>query len=279
MSQNIHIDDTDILGLIPARGGSKSIPLKNIVPLNGKPMLSYVLAAGKASKSLTRLACSTDHEKISNVCHQENIEVFQRPEHLGQDDTPITDVLVDILHKLAEKDGKAPFAIALLQPTSPFMRGEDIDACIKALRDHPEADSSQTVAPVIHNTHAFNQRIIENGRVQFRFLEERRAAYNKQRKPKHYVFGNLVVTSSRALLEGKDCFGDISIPVEIPRAYALDVDTAEDVDYATYLLSQNKIETALSQKNEKSDIRQAQGGSGKEHGFASLSSSLPDLIR
>ena len=236
------IDEDRVLGLIPARGGSKSIPLKNIADLAGRPMIAYVIAAGVASRRLDRIICSTDHPSIAEACTARNVEVQPRPRQLAEDDTPVTAVILDVLRRLAIDDGVAPGMVALLQPTSPFLRAADIDACVEALCSRPDADSAQTVTPVLHNAHAFNQRVIEDGLVRFRFLEERRAAYNKQLKPKHYVFGNMVVTRSKALLAGKDCFGDRSVPVEIPRAYALDIDTSEDLDFSGYLAMQGRLQ-------------------------------------
>lgn len=237
------ICEEEVLGFIPARGGSKSIPLKNIVPVAGVPLIVYSIKAAKLAPSLQRILCSTDHEGIASVCRAEGIDVMERPASLGEDDTPVAAVIVDVLERLGQANGSIPGLVALIQPTSPFLLPEHIEACVQALQEAPDAQSAQTVSAVFHNAHAFNQRVIENGRVRFRFLEERRAAYNKQRKPKHYTFGNLVVTRSTHLLGGGDFFGDISVPVEIPRAYAFDVDTAEDIDYASYLVQEGKVRT------------------------------------
>ena len=230
------------IGLIPARGGSKSIPLKNLVPLAGRPMIAYVIAAGKSAKTLDSVICSTDNERIADVCRAEAVEILPRPPALAQDDSPVADVVRDVLVRLRDRDGRMPAMVALLQPTSPLLLPEHIDACVSALRERPDADSAQTVTPVAHNAHAYNQRVIENGTVSFRFLAERRVAYNKQRKPAHFLFGNVVVTRSTALLDGKDCFGDVSIPVIVPRLYAFDVDTAEDVELAAYLIRAGKVD-------------------------------------
>jgi len=229
------------IGLIPARGGSKSIPLKNLVPLAGKPLITYVIAAGKGASTLARIICSTDDERIADVCRQESVEILARPAFLSQDDSPVADVVRDVLRTLHDRDGAMPEMVALLQPTSPLVLADHIDACVRALGDRPDADSAQTVSAVAHNVHAYNQRVIENGTVRFRFLEERRVAYNKQRKPAHYTFGNVVVTRSQALLDGRDCFGEISVPVIVPRLYAFDVDTSEDVDVAAYLIQTGKV--------------------------------------
>ncbi len=229
------------VGLIPARGGSKSIPLKNIISLAGNPMISYVIQAGKQATSLSDIYCSTDHDAIAKVCKEAGVEIIDRPGHLGQDDTLVADVIRHVLETLGERVGVIPGMVALLQPTSPFLLPQHINDCVEVLKNDKKADSSQTITPVIHNFHAYNQRVVDEGYVQFRFLEERRAAYNKQRKPKYFVFGNLVVTKSRALLEGRDCFGNQSVPIEISRQYALDVDTKEDVDYASFLLDSGKV--------------------------------------
>jgi CMP-N,N'-diacetyllegionaminic acid synthase len=238
---NSKIDDGIAIGLIPARGGSKSIPLKNIARICDRPMISYVIEAGKKALSLSGLYCSTDHEDIAKVCIDAGVEVIERPEDLGRDDTPVTDVIKHVLKHLGDREGIIPGMVALLQPTSPFVTPGHIDKCVNLLRENDRADSSQTVTPVLHNCHAYNQRIIDDGYVKFRYLKERRTAYNKQLKPKHYLFGNLVVSRSRSLLSGKDCFGDISIPIVIPRAFALDVDTKDDLDYASYLVRENKF--------------------------------------
>lgn len=236
------IDENSAIGLIPARGGSKSIPLKNLAPINGIPLIHFVMGAGLKASSLEQVYCSTDHAEIAKACSEGGVDVIERPEALGQDDTPVTEVMLHVLEALGQRTGRMPGMVALLQPTSPFLLPSHIDDCVAALRAHPDADSAQTITPVFHNAHAYNQRILNEGKVHFRFLEERRAAYNKQRKPKHYTFGNLVVTRARALLDGQDCFGNVSIPVEIQRAYALDVDTLEDLDYATFLVSSQRIE-------------------------------------
>lgn len=229
-----------VLGLIPARGGSKSVPLKNIASLAGRPLIRYSLAAGRASARLSRLVCSTDHPAIARECEVCQVEVIQRPEVLGGDDTPVADVIRHVLEVLAAL-AFHPTMVALLQPTSPFARGADIDACVEALDRAPWAQSAQTVTPVEHNSHAFNQRVIEDGVLRFRFQRERQAAYNKQRKPKHYVFGNMVVTRTSHLQAGGDCFGERSVAIEIPRAYALDVDTRDDFEVAEFLVGRGKV--------------------------------------
>lgn len=227
--------------VVPARGGSKSIPLKNLVPLAGRPLIEYVLAAARASGRITRTICSTDHEAIAALCRKWGAEVHRRPPELAGDDVPIVAVLSHLLRDIAAREGRMPGFVCLLQPTSPFVLPEDIDGAIALLEGDPLADSAQTVAHLPHNHHAYNQRVLDGALVRFRFPEERRACYNKQTKPVHYVFGNLVAIRTSALLDKGEIFGDRSLARLIDRAYATDVDTTEDVALAEWLLATGKV--------------------------------------
>jgi CMP-N-acetylneuraminic acid synthetase len=131
--------------------------------------------------------------------------------------------------------------VPLLQPTSPFLLPDHIDTCVEKLRADTRADSAQTISEFSHNYHAYNQRIIEDGNLRFRFVEERRICYNKQTKPKHYIFGNLIVTTAKSLIEKKDIFGDRSIPYIIPFYYSTDVDGPEELELAEWAIANGKI--------------------------------------
>ncbi|SHK37260.1 CMP-N,N'-diacetyllegionaminic acid synthase [Desulfatibacillum alkenivorans DSM 16219] len=235
-------EDYEILGLIPARGGSKSLHKKNIALLGGHPLLTWVARAGKQSQSLSRILCSTDDEDIASVCREHDIEVAERPPELGQDDTHIVDVMVDLVKTLEEREGYRPKAVALLQPTSPFLLAEHVDDCCRALMADPKAHSAQTISRFPSIFHAFNQRIIEDeGYVRFRYMEERKVCYNKQRKPEHFILGNFIVTTTEALINEREVFALPSIPVEVPYSYALDVDGPEDFETAEWYLKSGKV--------------------------------------
>ena len=203
--------------------------------------MSYVIDGGKSCPTITKIVCSTDHDKIAKYCASRDVEVCPRPESLAGDDTPVADVMRHVIEKIAQEEGTAPSIIALLQPTSPFLLPEHIEKCVSALRGDESADSAQTITPVFHNAHAFNQRVFEGGRVSFHFRKERQLAYNKQRKPHFFLFGNLVVSRSRSLLSGMDAFGENSLGVEIGRSYAMDIDGLDDLDYANYLVDNSLI--------------------------------------
>ena len=229
-----HAADKQVVGFIPARGGSKSIPKKNLVDFGGRPLIDYVINAGKASAGISTLVCSTDDKEIADHCYAKEVEVDWRPAHLAQDDSHIVDVVIEFLGRLPV----LPTAVALLQPTSPLILPEQINDAIRLLDQNPACSSVQTISMVPHNNHAFNQREITEGNVQFRFLQERLKMFNKQKKPPLFVFANLVITRCNAILEKKNLFSDPSLPLIVTRNYAFDLDTFDDVAYGEYLLKQ-----------------------------------------
>src|SRR4051812_23979810 len=120
-----------VLGLIPARGGSKGVPRKNIKLLNDRPLLWYTAKAAMEAKSLSRLILSTEDEEIADIGRKSGLDVpFMRPPELAMDGTPTLPVIEHTLMELQNR-GETFDAVCLLQPNNPFRRAEDIDACVK----------------------------------------------------------------------------------------------------------------------------------------------------
>jgi CMP-N-acetylneuraminic acid synthetase len=137
-----------VLGLIPARGGSKSVPRKNIRLLCGKPLLEYTAESALSSHRLSRVILSTDDEEIAKIGRACHLEVpFLRPSELAQDDTPTLPVVHHALKWLIDHKDNNYDAVCLLQPTNPLRRPEDIDACIDLFEKY-NADSVVTILPV-----------------------------------------------------------------------------------------------------------------------------------
>ena len=126
----------NIIAIIPARGGSKRIPNKNIVSLDGRPLIAYTIIEAKKSSYITRMIVSTDSKDIAEVSKQYGAEVMMRHKELAEDTTPTLDVLKYILKDI-DTD-----CIILLQPTSPLRKREDIDNVIKLMNS---ADSVSSV--------------------------------------------------------------------------------------------------------------------------------------
>ena len=228
-------------GLIPARGGSKSVPMKNLAQLDGRPLIDYCVAAGKEVKAVSRFICSTDSDVIAQHCRDLDVEVHPRPAELGQDATPLFDVLVHLIDDIESREGAVAEYFALLQPTSPFVLPEHISRCIEGLENDRVAASAQTIVDCPHNHHAFNQRVVNDGYVSFRFLEERKKAYNKQTKPKHYFFGNIVVFRVREALQQGIVFAQPSIPHVIPYSYGFDCDGPDDFVIGNLMLTSGLV--------------------------------------
>jgi CMP-N,N'-diacetyllegionaminic acid synthase len=229
-------------GIITARGGSKSIPLKNLVSVSGKPLIEYTVNAAKSANTLERIVCTTDNSIIADVVKSLGVEIIDRPNHLSGDLVPSIDVMIHVVETIEKNEGAVAEIIILFQPTSIFITSEQIDLAVNALIDNPHANSSQTVVKVPHQFHAYNQRIMyDNGKdIAFVFQKEREKGYSKQTKPVYYTYGNLIVTRTKSLIEKKTLFGRPSIPIVIPLYCAYDLDCQEDIELAE-LMIKNKL--------------------------------------
>jgi CMP-N-acetylneuraminic acid synthetase len=230
-----------VWAIIPARGGSKSIPKKNLVPLGRKPLIEYVITSASKSESVQRIICSTDDRVIADHCQSAGIEVHDRPKYLATSTARVDDVLLHILKKSTKEKIKLPEAIVLLQPTSPFVLPDHIDSSVERLLRRKNCNSVQTVIDCPHNMHAFNQRSMIGSTIHFRFRDERQLCYNKQKKPHHYLFGNLVVTRVSALLEGHGVFAEPSSGLVIPPIFGFDLDKLEDIAWGEYCIEKNLV--------------------------------------
>jgi CMP-N-acetylneuraminic acid synthetase len=142
-----------VLALVPARGGSKGIPRKNIRLLAGKPVLGYAVEAGLAASLVDRVVCSTDDEEIAQVAHDCGAEVpFLRPAELAQDTTEDWPVFKHALDWLREHEGYEPDIVVNLRPTSPLRRVEHVDGAIQLLLDSG-ADSVKSVCVARQHPH------------------------------------------------------------------------------------------------------------------------------
>lgn len=225
-----------VWAIVPARGGSKSIPHKNLVPVAGRPLLDYGVAAARASGVCDRIIGSTEDDRIAARFIDLAVEVDPRPDHLATDDAPVLDVVRDLLARHRSEHG-APWLVVLVQPTSPFLLPEHVSGLVRLMAERPDARSGQTIAPVPHNHHAWNQREVDGGNVHFVHQVEREKAYNKQAKPKRWVFGNLLATTGAAIAAGETLFANPSAALPIDWPYDFDLDTAQDVHLAEAMIA------------------------------------------
>jgi CMP-N-acetylneuraminic acid synthetase len=225
---------------VPARGGSKSIPFKNLVPLAGRPLLDYGVLAARASGVCERIIGSTESDRIAARFAQLEVEVDRRPEHLAQDDTPVKDVVRELLERQMASHG-TPWLVLLVQPTSPFLLASHVQGLVQLMIERPQALSGQTIAPCPHNHHAWNQRTVSDGVVSFVHHKERTAAYNKQAKPARWVFGNLIATRADAILAGQELYAEPSAALPIASPYDFDLDSDLDRILADALIASRAV--------------------------------------
>ena len=138
----------EVLAIIPARGGSKGLPRKNILDLHGHPLLAYAIAAGIQSHGVTRTVCSTDDLEIQQHAQAYGAEVpFLRPSALALDSSPDLPLFLHVLEWFAEHQNWEPEIVVHLRPTSPIRFPGQVDAAIELLLSHPEATSVRGVCP------------------------------------------------------------------------------------------------------------------------------------
>jgi len=219
-----------ILGLVPARGGSKGIKDKNIIEVAGKPLIGHVLAALQKSTFVDKVICTTDSEKIAEVARAYGAETpFLRPAELAEDSSAVYPALVHAVQKLEEIQKYKPDYIVTVQPTSPLISSEQIDATVN-LAIEKKADSAITVVSLDHDCHPYNIReVLSDGTVKFWMEDEHYKFPTRQSKPSFYKFGNLFVSSYNTLVNKGKLEGENNYSLEIDAKSALDVNTMEDL--------------------------------------------------
>ena len=211
----------DVIGLIPARGGSKGIPRKNLAPVAGKPLLAWTLEAALGATELTRVIVSTDDDEIAAAA---GVEILRRPRELAADDTPMLDV---VRHAVAEF---APDVVVLLQPTSPLRRAEHVDACVRLLLESG-ADAVVTVVEVPHRFRPDSLLDVVDCRAV-----SRSGARTRQEKELVYARNGPAVLALRADRLGDDLYGGDVRPFVMDERDSLDVDDPFDLELADLLL-------------------------------------------
>jgi CMP-N-acetylneuraminic acid synthetase len=225
-----------ILGLIPARGGSKSVPGKNIKKLNGKPLLQYTVEAAKQSKLLTRLILSSDDDKIIDVAKQVQLEVpFKRPSHLAQDNSATLPVLQHALDFFRSQNLYFD-AICLLQVTSPFKTGEFIDVAIKKFINQG-CDSLISVqrVPEKYNPH-WTFKKDEYGNLQLSTNDAQIISRRQDLPTAYHRDGLIYIIKSKVVLEQNSLFGETIGFIESPYNETINIDTLSDWEKAESFL-------------------------------------------
>jgi CMP-N-acetylneuraminic acid synthetase len=230
------LGSVECLGIIPARGGSKAIPRKNLIDVAGKPLLAYTIDAALQSRRLHRVILSTDDPEIARVGRDLGVEVpFLRPAPLAVDEAPTVPVLRHVVDELAAREGYQPAAIALLQPTSPLRRAAHLDAAIE-LFVQEGADSVVSVSEPLE--HPCDMVSCEEGRMTFA-LPVADGAAGRQRYPAfHFLNGAIYIMRTAMLRTAIHPWGGKIIPYMMEPLDSIDVDSAAHLRLAELLLQQ-----------------------------------------
>ena len=238
-----------ILALIPARGGSKSIPRKNIKPLAGYPLIAYSIAAALQSRQVTRTLVSTDDVEIARIAQNYGAEVpCLRPPEYAKDNTPDFPVFTHALSWLKENESYQPDLVVQLRPTSPLRPPECVDQAVQTLLDYPEADSVRGVIPSGQNPYKMWQ-ITSQGRMNplltLPGIEEPFNAPRQELPQTYWQTGHIDAIRITTILEKNSLSGEIIYPLFIDPRYAVDIDTLRDWQRAEWIISQGELPIVL----------------------------------
>lgn len=217
-----------VLGLIPARGGSKGVSRKNVRPLGGKPLLQWTVEAALAARALTSVVLSTEDEEIAAVGRKCGASVpFLRPIELAADDTPTLPVVQHAVRAL-ERIGDCFDAVCLLQPTNPFRTPSDIDACVELLATSgADAVISVLRVPSEYNPHWVYFRAADGG-LSLSTGELEPFPRRQCLPPAFHREGSIYVTSRNVIMEKNSLYGARVIGYEVTHADNVNIDTQAD---------------------------------------------------
>lgn len=219
-----------IIAIIPARGGSKRFPGKNLYPLNGRPLLSYPIAIAKKVKQIDRIIVSTDDKKIAAAAKKYGAEVpFMRPSNLADDISPVAETMAYTVKKLEQEEGFHADYVVLLQATNPLVKSEDVGKAIE-LALEKKADSVVAITSVDNINHPYNVReILADGTIKF-WQEKKHYAFLKKPRPKFYHVASIWVSSYQTLVKEKRLEGKKNFPLIVDPIYSLDIDYKQDLE-------------------------------------------------
>jgi CMP-N-acetylneuraminic acid synthetase len=229
----------EVLALIPARGGSKGIRRKNLLPLAGKPLILHTLGQAKGAKSISRSVVSTEDSEIAQVARQAGVEVLQRPDRLAEDDTPMMPVILHALEMLEASQDYKPEITLLLQPTAPLRRSEHIDEALHLLSESG-ASSVVSVSEVPGHYHpAWQLKIGEGGELAlwsgeaFRHLATRRqelsATYTRN--------GAIYALKTERLIAERTLYARPCMAYRMPQSASVNIDAPVDIGLAEWWLA------------------------------------------
>lgn len=244
--------EKNIVAIIPARGGSKSIPRKNIRFLAGVPLMAYSIAAAQKSQLIDRIIVSTDDEVIADLAKEWGAEVpFLRPKELAGDTTLDFPVIEHAVRWLERNEDYRSDLVVQLRPTSPLRPPGLVDETIRTLLTNPDADSVRVVTPTGENPYKMWQ--IENEELKPLLRSNYHEAYNMPRQAlptTYWQTGHVEVIRFQTIVKKQSLTGDVILPCVVPHEYAVDLDNLTQWAYAEHLLEQEVLEVVKPKRRD-----------------------------
>lgn len=232
----------EILSIIPARGGSKGVPRKNIKLLNGKPLIGYTIEASLKSKKINRTIVSTDDDEIANIALSFNAEVpFIRPKELAKDDVLDFPVIEHALRYLKEHEDYIPDIVVYLRPTMPLRTSKEIDVAINVLLENKTVDTIRTVREAPYSPF-WMKRISKEGLIEgYHDHVEPYVFKRRQDLPEVYICDGYVdAARTESIIKFKEFPPGKKLPVKSENATFIDIDTLDDWFFCEYYLKNCK---------------------------------------
>lgn len=229
----------NIMAIIPARGGSRGIPKKNIKILGEKPLIAYTIEAAKKSKYIDKVIVSTDSDEIAYISKKYGAEIpFIRPAELSKDETPGIDPILHAVDYMITHEKYIPDYVVCLQCTSPFRNHTHIDVALESVINSSE-DSLVSVCE--SDTLSWMKKIVDNRLVNYESNEKIYA--RRQDAPKAYKLnGAIYAIKKDVLLENKSLvLNNRTIPFIMDNISSLDIDEPIDFEFAEFLIKTNKV--------------------------------------
>lgn len=230
-----------LISIIPARGGSRGISKKNIIPVNGVPLICHTIKASIDSRHVQRTIVSTDSDEIAAIAAGHGAEVFMRPAELALDDTPTEPVMENVLDTLKQKEGYSPEYVCLLQPTSPLRVGGDIDSAFEQII---EEGSDSLLSGC--DSHSFLWKKGGGSAVPINYDFGKRPRRQEMEQYREngaiYIFKNSLFADS-----GNRLGGEISLYV-MDESRSVEIDTEFDLKLVEYVMSQQAPELSAAGK-------------------------------
>ncbi len=230
------ISGKTVLAIIPARGGSKGVPRKNIKDLCGKPLIAWTIEETLKSKYIDRIIVSTEDKEIAEISEEYDAEVpFMRPKKLSEDGTSGIEPLLHCINWLKNNQNYYPDYICTLQCTSPFRKSKHIDEALEQLF---KQDADSIIGVCRSEANPYWMKRIENGKL-IDFIASSKLYSRRQDLPIIYrLNGALYIGKTDILLKNRNWYTNNTLPYVMPSEDSIDIDTALDFKFAEWIMKE-----------------------------------------